>query len=79
MVPVIGDIRDQGEAMRQRELERARKRLARGEELDTVLESLSKGLVAKFLHGSKRALRQSHGDERARLAELLPQLFRTRR
>lgn len=78
-VPAIKNIRESGEAMRQREIARAKKRLARGDELDAVLDSLSKGLTAKLMHGSKRALRQSHGDERARLAELLPQLFRTRR
>ncbi|MBS1186840.1 MAG: glutamyl-tRNA reductase [Burkholderiaceae bacterium] len=78
-VPAIRSLREQGEAMRLRELARARKRLARGDDIDAVLEALSKGLSAKFLHGSKRALREAQGDERARLAELLPQLFRTRR
>ena len=53
--------------------------LARGEDIDVVLEALSKGLTAKFLHGPQQALHAAHGDERAHLATLLPQLFRGRR
>jgi glutamyl-tRNA reductase len=36
-------------------------------------------LTAKFLHGPQQALHRAEGDERARLAALLPQLFRGRR
>jgi glutamyl-tRNA reductase len=79
VVPVIQDLHDSSEAMRLLELERARKLLARGEDIDTVLEALSKGLTAKFLHGPQQALHNAQGDERARLATLLPQLFRTKR
>ena len=79
VVPVIRQVRDHAETMRQQELARALRMLARGEPVEAVLERLSRGLTAKLLHGSKRALRQAQGDERARLAELLPQLFRTSR
>ncbi|MGH8853446.1 MAG: glutamyl-tRNA reductase [Telluria sp.] len=79
MVPVIRDLQESSEALRLAELERARKLLARGEDADAVLEALSKGLTAKFLHGPQQALHHAQGDERARLASLLPQLFRTRR
>jgi glutamyl-tRNA reductase len=79
VVPVIQDLHEASEAMRLLELERARKLLARGEDIDTVLEALSKGLTAKFLHGPQQALHNAQGDERARLAALLPQLFRTKR
>ena len=79
MVPVIQDLQENSEAMRLFELERARKMLARGEDVEAVLEALSKGLTAKFLHGPQQALHRAQGDERARLASLLPQLFRGRR
>jgi glutamyl-tRNA reductase len=79
VVPIIQDLQDSGEAMRLLELERARKLLAKGEDFDAVLDALSKGLTAKFLHGPQQALHNTQGDERARLATLLPQLFRTKR
>ncbi|HZW22062.1 glutamyl-tRNA reductase, partial [Noviherbaspirillum sp.] len=79
VVPVIRELHDNSEAMRIAELERAKKLLAKGEDIDAVLEALSKGLTAKFLHGPQQALHNAQGDERARLATLLPQLFRTKR
>lgn len=79
VVPVIQGIQENSEAMRLFELERARKMLARGDDVEAVLEALSKGLTAKFLHGPQQALHRAQGDERARLASLLPQLFRGRR
>jgi len=79
VVPVIQSLQENGEALRLLELDRARKMLAKGEDIDTVLEALSKGLTAKFMHGPQHALRQAHGEERAQLAEILPQMFRGRR
>lgn len=79
VVPLIRDLHDTSEALRLAELERAKKLLAKGEDIDVVLEALSKGLTAKFLHGPQQALHNAQGDERARLAALLPQLFRTKR
>ncbi len=79
MVPVIQDLHESSEILRLIELERAKKMLAKGEDIELVLEALSKGLTAKFLHGPQQALHQAQGDERARLAALLPQLFRTKR
>jgi glutamyl-tRNA reductase len=79
VVPVIRDLHENSEALRLAELERARRMLAKGEDVDAVLEALSRGLTAKFLHGPQQALHRAQGDERARLAALLPQLFRGRR
>jgi len=79
VVPVIQDLHDAGETLRLAELERARKLLAKGEDMDAVLDALSRGLTAKFLHGPQQALHHAQGDERAHLVQLLPQLFRTKR
>ena len=78
-VPLIQDLQQSSEAMRLAELERAHKLLARGESIEVVLDALSRGLTAKFLHGPQQALQHADSDERARLMALLPQLFRTRR
>ncbi|OYO31666.1 glutamyl-tRNA reductase [Janthinobacterium sp. PC23-8] len=79
MVPVIQDLHESSEALRQMEVERARKMLAKGADIDAVLEALSKGLTAKFMHGPQQALHRAQGDERKQLATLLPKLFRPRR
>ena len=79
VVPVIQSLHENGEALRQLELDRARKMLAKGEDVDAVLEALSRGLTAKFMHGTQQALHRAQGEERAHLAQLLPQLFRGRR
>ena len=79
VVPVIQDLHESSEVIRLAELERAKKLLAKGEDIDAVLEALSRGLTAKFLHGPQQALHTAQGDERTRLATLLPQLFRTKR
>ena len=79
VVPTIQDLHENSEIMRLIELERARKMRARGEDIEVVLEALSKGITAKFLHGPLHALHQASGEERTRLTTLLPQLFRARR
>nr|GFD59138.1 hypothetical protein [Tanacetum cinerariifolium] len=47
VVPVIRDMHESSETLRLAELERAKKLLAKGEDIDAVLEALSKGLTAK--------------------------------
>jgi len=79
VVPVIQDLHESSEAVRMMELERARKMLARGEDIDAVLEALSKGITAKFLHGPQQALHQAKGDERAPPGHLAAAIIRTKR
>jgi len=76
VVPVIRDLQSQGEAIRQAELERARRMLARGDDPAAVLEALSGGLTRKFLHGPTHALNHSQGEDREALLRLVPGLFR---
>ena len=74
-VNAIQDIQQQGEHLRQLELDRAMKRLMRGEDPQEVLNAMAQGLTNKFLHGSLHALQHSNGAERDALIKLLPKLF----
>jgi glutamyl-tRNA reductase len=76
-VPIIQDIQLQGERLRQLELERAMKRLMRGDDPQEILNAMAQGLTNKFLHGSLHALQHSNGAERDALIKLLPKLFAT--
>jgi glutamyl-tRNA reductase len=75
VVPVIQGLHDRSEIIRSAELEKARRLLARGDDIEQVLDALSKGLMAKFLHGPHQALHQAQGEDRQRLAALLQQIF----
>jgi glutamyl-tRNA reductase len=76
VVPIIQDLHELSETIRCAELQRARKMLARGDDVDSVLAALSQGLTAKFLNGPQQALHRSSGAQRAHLVQVLPQLFR---
>ena len=74
-VPTIKALRDQAEAMRVNELEKALKLIQKGENPAIVLDMLSNALTNKFLHAPSHALNVAHGDEHARLEQLLRQLY----
>lgn len=74
-VPTIKALRDQAEATRQTELDKALKLIQKGESPEKALEALSSGLTNKFLHAPSHALNQTHGDEHARLEELIRHLY----
>ena len=74
-VPTIKALRDQAEAMRQTELTKALKLIQKGESPEKALEALSNALTNKFLHAPSHALNQAHGDEHAKLENILKQLY----
>jgi len=74
-VPTIKALRDQVDAMRKMETEKALKQLQKGESPEKVLEALSIALSNKFLHAPSHALNQSHGEEHAKLEDTLKQLY----
>ena len=74
-VPTIKALRDQAEATRQTELEKALKLIQKGESPEKVLEALSNALTNKFLHAPSHALNQAHGDEHTKLENILKQLY----
>jgi glutamyl-tRNA reductase len=61
-VPTIRALREQADAVRERELKRARTRLARGEDPDKVLAQLARALTNKFTHAPTDALRRADLD-----------------
>ncbi|PKO60195.1 MAG: glutamyl-tRNA reductase [Betaproteobacteria bacterium HGW-Betaproteobacteria-18] len=63
-VPLIQQLNAQADEWRANEITRARKLLAKGADVDAVLEALSKGLTQKMLHGAMAELRA--GDAQAR-------------
>jgi glutamyl-tRNA reductase len=75
LVPSIRALRDSAERARRHEMERALRRLARGDDPRVVLEGLSHGLAAKLLHAPTHALSHAREDERDQLAELLARLY----
>ena len=75
-VPLIRALRGRVDEARREELERALRRLARGEEPAKVLEALSQGLMNKLMHAPTQALNEAAGEERRALAEILARLFR---
>ena len=75
VVPLIRQLNTQADAWRQTELQRARKLLARGEDVDVVLEALSKGLTQKMLHGAMAELHAGDGAAREQAAQTISRLF----
>jgi glutamyl-tRNA reductase len=74
-VPTIKALRDQAEMTRKAELDKALKLIQKGESAEKVLEALSNALTNKFLHAPSHALNQAHGDEHAKLEDIIKQLY----
>lgn len=75
-VPAIRDLHQRADAMRQIELERAKKMLARGEDPSSVVEALAQALTNKFLHGPTQVLTDASEENRPKLMELISRLYR---
>ena len=75
IVPAIRAMRDAAERSRRNELERAQRRLARGDDPQRVLEELSRALTNKLLHPPTHALNHAGDDERDALAATLARLY----
>ena len=74
-VPTIKALRDQAEATRKLELDKALKLMQKGESAEKVLEAMSNALTNKFLHAPSHVLNQAQGDEHARLEQLLRHIY----
>jgi len=74
-VPLIQQLNAQADDWRTAELARARKLLAKGEDVETVLQSLSRGLTQKMLHGAMAELHAGDAAAREQTAQTLSRLF----
>ena len=74
-VPLIQQLNAQAAEWRTTELARARKQLAKGEDVDAVLEALSKGLTQKMLHGAMAELHAGDAEARQRATQAIEHFF----
>jgi len=74
-IPLIQALHAQTDEWRAAEIARARKALASGEDIAVVLESLSRGVAQKMLHGALSELRTAEGSRRDELAHTISRLF----
>jgi len=74
-VPLIRALHEQADAWREAELARARRQIARGEDLETVLDTLARGLTAKLMHGALAELRTADLGEREQIAQTVTRCF----
>ena len=74
-VPLIQQLNAQADEWRTAEIARARKLLAKGEDVDAVLEALSKGLTQKMLHGAMAELHAGDAEARQRASAAIEHFF----
>ena len=75
VVPLIQQLNAQADEWRALELARARKRLAKGDDVDAVLEALSRGLTQKMLHGAMAELHGADPAHREQTTQAIERLF----
>ncbi len=74
-VPLIQQLNAQADQWRAGEVARARKLLAKGENVEDVLEALSRGLTHKMLHGAMAELHAGDASARARASSAIQHFF----
>jgi len=74
-VPLIQQLNAQADEWRNAEIARARRQLAKGEDVDAVLEALSKGLTQKLLHGALAELHAGDAAARERASAAIQHFF----
>jgi len=74
-VPLIRALNRQADDWQAAELSRARRQLARGGDINAVMESLARGLTAKLMHGAMTELRSADETHRQALSDAVTRLF----
>ncbi len=72
---LIQQLNAQSDAWRNSEIARAKRLLAKGEDIDTVLEALSRGVAQKFLHPAFSQLGAQDALQRAAAQEAVQRLY----
>jgi glutamyl-tRNA reductase len=75
VAPVIASLRDHGDVLRREVLEKARRRLAKGQNAEEVLEYAMGSLVKKLLHEPSARLRQAGEAADSRFVDAVRELF----
>ena len=75
VVPLIQQLNAQADEWRVLEMARAQKMLARGDDVQAVLEALSRGLTQKMLHGAFTELRAGDAQSRERASAAAQHFF----
>jgi glutamyl-tRNA reductase len=74
-VPLICALNRQADEWQATELQRARRQLARGADVDAVLQTLAHGLTAKLMHGTMSELRGADEAHRVAVTDAVSRLF----
>ena len=74
-VPLIQQLNAQAEQWRVGELAKARKLIAKGEDIDAVMETLAKGLTHKMLHGAMAELHAGDANARSHAIRAIQHFF----
>ena len=74
--PLVTRLREQADALRDEEMQRALKALEQGKSAAAVIEALSRALTNKLMHAPTVALSQAAPAERAQTAQLIQTLYK---
>ena len=74
-MPLIQQLNAQADEWRATEIARARRLLAKGDDVDAVLEALTRGLTQKMLHGAMAELRAGDLQARERATSAVQHFF----
>ncbi|MBE2261828.1 MAG: glutamyl-tRNA reductase [Burkholderiaceae bacterium] len=75
VVPLIRQLNAQADAWRSTEVARARKRLAKGDDVEAVMDALSRALTQKMLHGALAELNAADPESREQTTQAITRLF----
>lgn len=75
VAPVISSLRDHGDCLKREVLEKARRRLAKGQDAEEVLEYAMGSLLKKLLHEPSARLRQAGEAADSRFVDAVRELF----